>query len=617
MAACNRFPLFAHSTSRFFCRISRIPIIYGTLLFQQRHIFNNQRALDHEMDIGSPNIGHLSFLTLSYKTEFYYWELIECFRRLFLGAAIGLVGFGTAFVGVFGLAICFGFIYLHVEFEPYKEPADNELGNALAFSQALLFLVGLLVRANSFDEWLDNVVGMILIALFFMGPIIILLKKTSNELSLLRGFCRSQIAKFCGRFAVPKPEAPKSREESAVEDLSSGASSKLKSKMMAQKLLYAKQGGTGTRKRRKDRKKKKKKKKKTSETGLDGGFDALSTLVLGLAQDGDGDEEGWYPLMDLDNLSPRAARELVVSLDRPPRRRLLERRTASRARLNHFPSVTFDEGRMFSPQASTSSGRLASRNASRLASVDRPPEWFGRQPANDDAEAGAGGFNERAGLGDSTSRVSLEDMESLAVGDYVQWRSADAELPVGTLGRVQVLFPDGDVEVRFAPRGAEAVVFAFPPDRLVRLRGAALQDHWARDKALDAEAAVQAEVRQTLAAKYGAAGAVPVSAMIAAAAAVEPTPRHVLELLRDEHVEEVAYQAEAKAFLAKFLATCGCGPETGALACLEALGVESLLDLRDPELGAEEELAQLPAIGPKKAAQIVELAIGTLVREFV
>jgi Holliday junction resolvasome RuvABC DNA-binding subunit len=104
--------------------------------------------------------------------------------------------------------------------------------------------------------------------------------------------------------------------------------------------------------------------------------------------------------------------------------------------------------------------------------------------------------------------------------------------------------------------------------------------------------------------------------MIAAAAAVEPTPRHVLELLRDEHVEEVAYQAEAKAFLAKFLATCGCGPETGALACLEALGVESLLDLRDPELGAEEELAQLPAIGPKKAAQIVELAIGTLSRDF-
>jgi hypothetical protein len=44
--------------------------------------------------------------------------------------------------------------------------------------------------------------------------------------------------------------------------------------------------------------------------------------------------------------------------------------------------------------------------------------------------------------------------------------------------------------------------------------------------------------------------------------------------------------------------------------------VESLLDLRDPELGAEEELAQLPAIGPKKAAQIVELAIGTLSRDF-
>lgn len=77
----------------------------------------------------------------------------------------------------------------------------------------------------------------------------------------------------------------------------------------------------------------------------------------------------------------------------------------------------------------------------------------------------------------------------MAAGDLVYWKSADDEVPAGTVGRVRCRFPDGDAEVTF-PRspgkggdnsenndddddgnkeGKEPLVFAFRPDRLVKL----------------------------------------------------------------------------------------------------------------------------------------------------
>jgi hypothetical protein len=76
------------------------------------------------------------------------------------------------------------------------------------------------------------------------------------------------------------------------------------------------------------------------------------------------------------------------------------------------------------------------------------------------------------------SRFFLPCQAPLAVGDLVFWKSADDEVPPGTVGRISCCFPDGDVEVAFPrlpghggdnAKNLEPLVFAFRPDRLVKL----------------------------------------------------------------------------------------------------------------------------------------------------
>jgi len=565
-----------------------IPAVYGTLLFKQRGVYNNQQALDHEIVIGSPHISHLIFLTLPYKNEFYYWELIECFRRLTLGVAVAFLGFSTAFVGVFGLVISFFFIYLHVEFEPYKELADNKLGIILAYSQALLFLVGLLIRTNAFDESLDDAIGTVLIVLFFIGPLVITSRRYSAQLKFLGRFCYCNMAKVCSCFTCSNRKKPKGKE-SEVHDPTSGSGSKLIHKLMTQKTPNAKQEKDGAGKRRKDRRKLKRDRKK-------GDLDTLATLILSLVES----EVSHRLDLEVDSLSPSAARNLVYSLELPP-----QRHSSLQRRINSRPP----------------SEQRVAQKSSRVASLDRPPWPFEQQHEMNNIESSTDGFDLLADLILFQAEVNTAfdgayKTQRLAVGDYVYWRSSDVELPVRSLGRVEVLFPDGYVEVCFRPRGREELRFTFSPNRLTHLDNSALQDHHAYEKEFELEAATQAKMQQTLASNYGYRDSIPVGIRSAVAAA-EPMSDEMRRCLEDEHVVELEYHAEEVAFLAKFLISIGCGPETGALSCLEDLGVECMRDLRDPEIGAEQKLARLPAIGPTKAARIVELAIGMSIREFV
>jgi hypothetical protein len=559
----------------------RIPLLYGVLLFQHRNIYENKRALDHEIEIGSPHIRHLSFLTLAFKPEFFYWELVECLRRLVLGVAVGLVGYGTNFVAVFGFVLSLAFVYLHVEFKPYMEDSDNELGIALAYGQTLMFLIGLLIRSNSFGELALSLSGMCLVGLFCLGPIIIFLQFYRQQLNLLQSSCRSKIIQICGRLLARKQKDSLEEDEKVNESADEGMAreSKFKSKLKAQKLMEGegakKHRRKGSKKQERKRKKKKEKEKKkankqdqTTQEDLPPEIDDNLSSEIQYSSG----EEDRYPLVE--GMMDPKARALVLSLEHPQRRSLEQRET-----------------------------QFGGRIANRLASVDRPPSGHGlsRERENMDNELTSLVLN----LAETAAKQDLppENVQFLAIGDFVKWRSSDKYLPAGTVGQVTALFPEGDAEVLFNPRGSEPVGYTFAPDRLLKLHGAALQAHWDHEKTLSEEARHQAEVQKKLSAKYG----VQIPASILSFA--KRPPKHELAEMHEAHVKELAFQAQKEKFLAQFLVACGCGPETGALACLEELGVDCLADLQDPDIGAQEELAQLPAIGPKKAAEIVELAV--------
>lgn len=94
----------------------------------------------------SLKIGHLSFLTDTYKREVYYYEVIECVRRLSLAAAIGLANQESIVAAVVGMIICFGFVTVIFTFNPYRYPDDHNLAITLSNSLAIVFLSALLIK---------------------------------------------------------------------------------------------------------------------------------------------------------------------------------------------------------------------------------------------------------------------------------------------------------------------------------------------------------------------------------------------------------------------------------------------------------------------------------------
>ena len=61
--------------------------------------------MDKENDAGFPHVGHIKFLFESYSPEAYFFEVIECGRRLSLASIIGIVSGDSAAAPVIGLLI--------------------------------------------------------------------------------------------------------------------------------------------------------------------------------------------------------------------------------------------------------------------------------------------------------------------------------------------------------------------------------------------------------------------------------------------------------------------------------------------------------------------------------
>lgn len=145
-----------------------------------------------------PKTGHLKFLVKSYKPEvskiflkdlasgqisllfeqFFYFEVLDCVRRLLLASAIGVVSQNSAVSPVLGLIISLGYTYVFVELKPFKKLEDSFLGIVLAYSLVLFFFAALMVKVNvSFDPSTDQrMFGIALIFVMISGPLSILIQ---------------------------------------------------------------------------------------------------------------------------------------------------------------------------------------------------------------------------------------------------------------------------------------------------------------------------------------------------------------------------------------------------------------------------------------------------------
>mmetsp|Transcript_57436 Transcript_57436/g.113194 ORF Transcript_57436/g.113194 Transcript_57436/m.113194 type:complete len:737 (-) Transcript_57436:21-2231(-) len=152
-----------------------IPLSYATLIWHHRELLSDPEAMRHEIASGYPTVGHLKFLVQSYSARYFYFEVVECARRLLLTSIIGIVAPDSAVAPVLGLLIAIVFVVLFAETKPFKNENDNWLAVTLSFSLSLFFLAALMIKADltSDDQDDQRFFGWVLTAILTGGPLLV------------------------------------------------------------------------------------------------------------------------------------------------------------------------------------------------------------------------------------------------------------------------------------------------------------------------------------------------------------------------------------------------------------------------------------------------------------
>lgn len=153
-----------------------IPLFYWIMLRQHKHVLSDEEAVKREATEDFPTIGHLTFLTEAYKSKYYYFEVLECVRRLLLASVVGMLPAEGVVAPTLGILLCFCFLYVFIDFRPYRNADDANLGVILQYSITLLFLAGLLAKVNvtaNQTKSEEAIFGYALMAIMLLGPFMI------------------------------------------------------------------------------------------------------------------------------------------------------------------------------------------------------------------------------------------------------------------------------------------------------------------------------------------------------------------------------------------------------------------------------------------------------------
>jgi len=161
-----------------------IPSMYYILLRQHKETLSDPKRMAVEATKDFPTIGHLTFLTEAYTQDNWFFEVLECVRRLLLASVIGMVPADSAAAPTLGLIIALVFIFVFVDFKPFVDPENNTLGILLAYAVAFFFLGAILIKVDAAGESKRDqlVFEVILMLVMFTGPSLILLKAIYDEI---------------------------------------------------------------------------------------------------------------------------------------------------------------------------------------------------------------------------------------------------------------------------------------------------------------------------------------------------------------------------------------------------------------------------------------------------
>ena len=137
-----------------------IPLMFAVLLWQHRfklcpnlqdrgiwYLLIRQREWDDEKAPDDDPL--LSFLTSGYEPHAFWFEVVECIRRLMLSSMLILVGDGSAAQVVVALFICLFSIKVYSYYKPFVEDEDDVLAEIAQWQLFCVFFAALMIRLDA------------------------------------------------------------------------------------------------------------------------------------------------------------------------------------------------------------------------------------------------------------------------------------------------------------------------------------------------------------------------------------------------------------------------------------------------------------------------------------
>jgi hypothetical protein len=109
------------------------------------------------------NIETLAFLYEAYAPHYWYWEIIETYRRLFMTAVLSVVDPGTSAQAVFAVLLALFSIKLYAAHSPYGADRDGMLAEVGQFQIFFTFFGGLVMQGDLLGSDYTNTVGIVLV----------------------------------------------------------------------------------------------------------------------------------------------------------------------------------------------------------------------------------------------------------------------------------------------------------------------------------------------------------------------------------------------------------------------------------------------------------------------
>jgi predicted outer membrane repeat protein len=109
--------------------------------------FNNRNLSSYAECLGT--------LWEPYKNEYWYWEVIECYRRIILTSILSTINPGSSLQSIIAVMFSLFFIKLYSHYSPYASTNDNVLAEIGQFQVFLTFFMSLIIKNSllSGNKW--------------------------------------------------------------------------------------------------------------------------------------------------------------------------------------------------------------------------------------------------------------------------------------------------------------------------------------------------------------------------------------------------------------------------------------------------------------------------------